>query len=61
MLRMRDTIQVLQEAGIRDQVKVVVGGVPINREFAREIGADGYAVNAAEGVDVVKALVTADW
>ena len=52
-------IQQLQEAGLRDQVKVIIGGVPADPEWAEEIGADGYAENATEAVAVVKQLVGA--
>jgi corrinoid protein of di/trimethylamine methyltransferase len=45
----------LKEAGLRDQVKVIIGGVPASQEWADEIGADGYAENATEAVEVVKA------
>ena len=44
---MRDTVQAIQEAGLRDQVKILVGGAPVTAEFARKIGADGYAADAA--------------
>jgi len=47
----------LKEAGIRDKVKVVVGGSPINQEFADSIGADGYGATAPEGVKVCKRLM----
>lgn len=47
----------LKEAGLRDQVKVIIGGVPASQEWADEIGADGYAENATEAVEVVKQLV----
>ena len=47
----------LKEAGIRDRVKVMVGGSPISRKFADEIGAEGYSVNAVEAVAVAKQLV----
>jgi corrinoid protein of di/trimethylamine methyltransferase len=46
----------LKEAGLRDQVKVIIGGVPANQEWADEIGADAYAENATEAVEVVKQL-----
>jgi corrinoid protein of di/trimethylamine methyltransferase len=46
---MSDTIQALVEAGIRDQVKVLVGGAPVTEAFAKAIGADGYASDAASG------------
>ena len=47
MSAMKDTIEALKKAGVRDQVKVLVGGAPITQKFADEIGADGYAENAA--------------
>jgi trimethylamine corrinoid protein len=47
----------LKEAGLREQVKVIIGGVPASQEWADEIGADGYAENATEAVEVVKRLV----
>ena len=42
MLHMKDTIELLKEEGLKDQVKVIVGGAPVSNDFAREIGADGY-------------------
>ena len=47
----------LKEAGLRERVKVIIGGVPASPEWAREIGADAYADNATEAVEVVKQLV----
>jgi 5-methyltetrahydrofolate--homocysteine methyltransferase len=47
MPAMKDTIEALKRAGIRDQVKVLVGGAPVTRKFADEIGADGYGESAA--------------
>lgn len=52
-----EVIEALQEAGLREQVKVLVGGAPVNEEFARQIGADGYAENAILAVDLVKNLL----
>lgn len=52
MGEMRTTIQVLEEAGLRDVVKVMVGGAPVTRRYAEEIGADGYAPNAISAVDL---------
>ncbi len=49
----------LKEAGLRQQVKVIIGGVPASPEWAEEIEADGYAENATEAVEVVKWLVQA--
>jgi 5-methyltetrahydrofolate--homocysteine methyltransferase len=48
---MGDTIQALKEAAVRDKVKVLVGGVCVNQSFADQIGADGYAPDAARAVD----------
>jgi len=50
-------IEALKEAGLRDQVKVLVGGGAVSKEFAERIGADGYAVNAAEAVVVGEELL----
>lgn len=54
---MRVVIEKLKEAGIRDDVKVMVGGSPISQKFADEIGADGYSVNAVEAVKLAKSLM----
>lgn len=54
---MRVVIEKLKEAGIRDQVKVMIGGSPISQKFADEIGADGYSVNAVEAVKLAKSLM----
>lgn len=53
---MRDVIEELQKQGIREQVKVMIGGKPVSLRFAREIGADGYSVNAAEAIKLAKKL-----
>jgi len=57
MPKIGETINAINEAGIRDQVKILVGGAPITAAFAEEIGADGYASNAASAVDKGKELV----
>jgi methanogenic corrinoid protein MtbC1 len=57
MPKMAETINAINEAGIRDQVKIMVGGAPVTAEFAREIGADAYASNAASAVDTGKELL----
>ncbi len=59
LLNQETVILTLKEAGLRDQVKVIVGGVPASPEWAQEIGADGYAENATEAVRVVKKMVGA--
>jgi 5-methyltetrahydrofolate--homocysteine methyltransferase len=57
MPMMKETIAALEKSGKRSQVKVLVGGAPIGQKFADEIGADGYAGNAAEAVDKIKAMI----
>ncbi len=57
MFRQRDLILALKEAGIRDKVKVMVGGAPVTKAWAEEIGADGYGADAVEAVEVAKGLV----
>ena len=51
------TIQALKDAGMRDKVKVLVGGAPITQEFADQIGADSYSSDAASAADQAKQLV----
>lgn len=50
-------IKALKEAGLRDRVKVMVGGAPVTQEFAKEVGADGTAEDAAGAVDLAKRLM----
>lgn len=57
MPAMRDTIAALEHAGVRNQVKVIVGGAPITEDYAKEIGADGYAPDASRAVSIAKSLV----
>jgi 5-methyltetrahydrofolate--homocysteine methyltransferase len=54
---MAGTVQYLKEKGIRESVKVMVGGAPITEAFAREIGADGYAPDAGTAVEKAKMLL----
>ena len=54
---MKVTIEALTEAGLRDRVKVIVGGAPVTASFAEEIGADAYAPDAASAVDTARSLV----
>jgi corrinoid protein of di/trimethylamine methyltransferase len=57
MPKMGETINAIKEAGLRDQVKIMIGGAPVTGEFAKEIGADAYASNAASAVDTGKELL----
>jgi 5-methyltetrahydrofolate--homocysteine methyltransferase len=57
MVNMKGTIEALEEAGLRDSVKVMIGGAPVTAAFAEEIGADAYAPDAASAVDVARGFV----
>jgi len=57
MRTMEHTIKALEEAGLRDKVKVMIGGAPVTQAFADQIGADGYASNAASAADLAKQFV----
>jgi len=57
MVNMKATVEALQEAGVRGSVKVMVGGAPVTDAFAKQIGADAYAPDAASAVDVARSLV----
>ncbi len=59
MTYMGEVIEALKSEGLRDQVKVMVGGAPINDEFAQKIGADGYSSNANAAVAVARSLMSA--
>jgi corrinoid protein of di/trimethylamine methyltransferase len=56
----RKVVRELTEAGLRDQVKVMVGGAPVSRQWAQEIGADGYAEDAVGAVALARRLVGID-
>lgn len=57
MLHMKDTIELIKEEGLKEKVKVIIGGAPISQDFADEIGADGFAPDAASAVDLCKRLL----
>jgi 5-methyltetrahydrofolate--homocysteine methyltransferase len=59
MRTMESTIKVLEEAGVRDKVKIMIGGAPVTQAFSDQIGADGYASNAAAAAELAKKLVGA--
>jgi 5-methyltetrahydrofolate--homocysteine methyltransferase len=59
MMNMGATVEALLKAGLREQVKVLIGGAPVTRDFAEEIGADGYGSNASAGLEEAKALFKA--
>lgn len=59
MRAMEQTIKALEEAGVRDTVKIMIGGAPVTQEFSDQIGADAYASNAAAASEMAKKLVGA--
>jgi 5-methyltetrahydrofolate--homocysteine methyltransferase len=58
MPKMEATIKAVQEAGIRDQVKVMIGGAPVTQDYADKIGANGYAADASRAASLAKTLVS---
>jgi methanogenic corrinoid protein MtbC1 len=56
---MKTTIDALQAAGLRDRVKVMVGGAPVTQRFADQIGADGFGENAVAAVALARKLMAA--
>jgi 5-methyltetrahydrofolate--homocysteine methyltransferase len=57
MPKMKATLNALEEAGIRDRVSVIIGGAPVTSDYAKQIGADGFARDSAVAVDVARRLV----
>jgi len=58
MANMPDTIKAFEEAGLRDTVKIMVGGAPVTEEYAKKIGADGYAPDASQATKVALSYVS---
>jgi len=58
MESMKDTVRALEDNGLRDTVKVIVGGAPVSEEFAQSIGADGYGADGFQAVAVVESLAS---
>ena len=58
MPAMKTTVDALKQAGMRDKVKVLIGGAPITQKYADEIGADGYSENAVGAVALAKKSIT---
>jgi 5-methyltetrahydrofolate--homocysteine methyltransferase len=57
MANMHATIEALETAGIRDQVRVIIGGAPVTLEYSEQIGADGYSADASRAVTLAKSLI----
>ena len=58
MGNMQTSIEALKTAGLRDKVKVIIGGAPLSQEYANQIGADGYAADASSVSRLVRQLIT---
>ncbi|MDQ7095162.1 corrinoid protein [Desulfosporosinus sp. PR] len=56
MPKMKEVIQALEEMGLRDKIKIIIGGAPVSQAFAQTIGADGYAPDAASATELCKSL-----
>ncbi len=60
MMEMRKLVQAVEQAGLRPRVRIIVGGAPITRQFAEEVGADGYGIDSAQAVELARSFVLAD-
>ena len=58
MPAMENTIRAIEESGLRDRVKIIVGGAPVTAEYARKIGADGYAADASQAAALARELIS---
>ena len=58
MRAMEHTVKSLEEAGVRDKVKIIIGGAPVTQAYADQIGVDGYASNAASAADLAKKFMS---
>jgi len=56
MPMMEQTVNTLVESGLRDKIKIIVGGAPVNQDFADKIGADGYAPDAGSATQLAKKM-----
>lgn len=57
MQNMRATIEAIEAAGLRDQMKIIIGGAPVTQVYANQIGADGFSSDASRAVSVAKSLM----
>ena len=60
MPAMKRTIEALRQAGLREKIKVMVGGAPVTQQYSDEIGADGYSENASGAVALARCLMAPD-
>jgi 5-methyltetrahydrofolate--homocysteine methyltransferase len=54
---MENTIKAIEAAGVRNQIKIIIGGAPVTAEYAAQIGADGYAADASQAASLAKSLI----
>jgi len=57
MPNMKNAIEAIQQAGLRDKVKIIIGGAPVTQEYANQIGADGFSSDASRAVSLAQALI----
>jgi 5-methyltetrahydrofolate--homocysteine methyltransferase len=57
MPMMEETIKAIEDAGLRDQVKIIIGGAPVTADYAKQIGADGYAPDASQAVTLTRRMI----
>jgi len=58
MVNMQSTISAMKEAGVREQVKIIIGGAPVTEDYARQIGADAFASDASSAARAVRQLIS---
>jgi 5-methyltetrahydrofolate--homocysteine methyltransferase len=58
MVNMPETIKALEEAGLRKSVKIMIGGAPVTEDYAKKIGADGYAPDASQAAKTALSLMS---
>ncbi len=54
MIQIKQTIKAIEQAGLRDQVKIFVGGAPVTQHYAKNVGADYYALDAGSAAEIVR-------
>lgn len=58
MPNMKTTVEAIQQAGLRDKVKIIIGGAPVTQEYANQIGADGFSSDASRAVSLAQSLMS---
>jgi 5-methyltetrahydrofolate--homocysteine methyltransferase len=55
---MEEAINALEESGLREKTKIIIGGAPVTQAYANQIGADGYGADAVSAVELTRALIS---